>query len=436
MATNAFAMMMGESRKRFQQPKVIEAQAPQIVPAKKKLGRPPTIKKSIDLTPLVVSLVGTRTKVGRKSYDSGDEKLRMDLALKLLVKSKGLNCKRIADAHTLSRRSLFLRYLESKKGAVQSDKLKRGRRCILVPEIETKLRLFCEYMASCNLAIDRPQVGRIALSIAKECGISDFKASSTWIIDFLGRHGLTEKICQPWEHSRQAHTNSKLINDFFLVLQAAIQRCEEKSGETITGADIFNLDETGFDRNIAKNKRVIVRKKSGRVRSLSSGSGSHVTMVNCISASGVAMVPYFIMKGEVKPKKGTKGVNDHGNLTVSDLPFGAPYCMQTSAYVDDVNWTKTISPWIIKEMRLLLPENKRNSKWQVLVLDGCVSHTMTFEALRLYDEALILIVGMPSHTSADLQPLDVSVFKAVKSFTSNFYRDELLRKFQDGLGDH
>jgi Tc5 transposase DNA-binding domain len=55
--------------------------------------------------------------------------------------------------------------------------------------------LFCEYMASCNLAVDRPQVGRIARTLAKECGIKSFKASSTWIVDFLGRHGLTEKLC-------------------------------------------------------------------------------------------------------------------------------------------------------------------------------------------------------------------------------------------------
>jgi hypothetical protein len=44
VATNAFAMMMGESRKIFQEPEVIEA--PQIAPVEKKLGRPPPIKKS------------------------------------------------------------------------------------------------------------------------------------------------------------------------------------------------------------------------------------------------------------------------------------------------------------------------------------------------------------------------------------------------------
>jgi hypothetical protein len=59
----------------------------------------------------------------------------------------------------------------------------------------------------------------------------------------------------------------------------------------------------GFDRNIARNRMVIVRKHSGRVWSLSSGGGAHVTMVSCISAAGVAPKLYFIMKGKLKPKK-------------------------------------------------------------------------------------------------------------------------------------
>lgn len=116
-------------------------------------------------------------------------------------------------------------------------------------------------------------------------------------------------------------------------------------------------------------------------------------------------------------------MNQHGNLTVGADAVGCPFCMQASAYVDDENWTKTITPWVIAEMRELLPEEKRSTKWQVLVLDGCVSHTMTFQALQLFHNARILIVGMPSHTSADLQPLDVSVFKAVKGATSQFYRN-------------
>lgn len=272
------------------------------------------------------------------------------------------------------------------------------------------------------------------MKLSASCGIQKFKASKSWVNDFMVRHHLTQRLCQPWEHARQAHTNKSLIDEFFKILKTAITRCEADSDEPLTANDIFNLDETGFDRNIAKNKMVIVKKHSGRVRSLSSGSGAHVTMVNCISAAGVALKPYFIMKGEIKPKKGTKGVYDLGNLTVADDALGCPFCMQASAYVDDENWTKTITPWMVTEIRALLPANKRDTKWQLLVLDGCVSHTMTFQALQLFNAAKILIVGMPSHTSADLQPLDVSVFKAVKSATSQFYRNQLLENFQNSDG--
>jgi hypothetical protein len=186
-----------------------------------------------------------------------------------------------------------------------------------------------------------------ALKLSNTLGIDSFKASKTWVNDFLLRHQLTQRLCRPWEHARQAHTNKTLINEFFAVLKLAITRCEESSDELLTSDDVFNLDETGFDRNIAKNRMVIVRRHAGRVRNLSSCSGAHVTMVDCISPAGVALKPHFIMKGEIKPKKGTKGVNDRGNLTVDDRDsFDCPFCMQTSAYVDNENWTKTITPWL------------------------------------------------------------------------------------------
>lgn len=282
-------------------------------------------------------------------------------------------------------------------------KSKRGSRTALNEEVERKLALFCRYMASCNLAIDRTQLAISALKLASACEIQTFKASNSWVTDFMERHKLIQRLCQPWEHARQAHTNKTLLREFFSVLQQAIARCEEKSNEKLTASEVFNLDETGFDRNIAKNRMVIVRKHVGRVRSLSSGSGAHVTMVNTISAAGVALKPFFIVKGEIRPKNSVKGVNNFGNLSVGTDEVGSPFCMQASAYVDDVDWTKTISPWIITEMRNLLPPDKRDTKWQILVLDGCISHTMTFEALQQFLDARISIVGMPSHTSADLQ---------------------------------
>ena len=75
----------------------------------------------------------------------------------------------------------------------------------------------------------------------------------------MERHKISQRLCQPWEHARQAHTNKILISEFFAVIQEGILRCERDSGELMEAGDVFNLDETGFDRNIAKNRMVIVK---------------------------------------------------------------------------------------------------------------------------------------------------------------------------------
>ena len=79
----------------------------------------------------------------------------------------------------------------------------------------------------------------------------------------MARHELSQRLCQPWEHARQAHTNITLINEFFNVLKMAIAKCETSSDEPLNADDIFNLDETGFDRNIAMN-RMVCKKAFGK----------------------------------------------------------------------------------------------------------------------------------------------------------------------------
>lgn len=120
----------------------------------------------------MTDLTSSRLKVRRRGYDKGNALSRMEDALRVLKKARGHNCKRTAEVYNVSRKSLYVRYLESMKdeitGAVTvlfevyilrcagkpdsltqylTVKLKRGPRCVLVSEIETKLSLFCEYMA-------------------------------------------------------------------------------------------------------------------------------------------------------------------------------------------------------------------------------------------------------------------------------------------------
>ena len=327
---NPFLIMMASAKENAAMKKTVPI-APKVV-QKGKLGRPPALRtEKIPVAPLpaVVDTKNTTVEtVRRKNYDTGVSKEMMEKALLAVIQAGGCHIRRTAEVYGVSHNSLVARYKASIGDATTVSR-KRGNKCTLPSEVEENLSLFCRYMASCNLAIDRTQLNISAIKLSLSCGISSFKASKTWASDFMERHKLSQRLCLPWEHARQAHTNKILISEFFAVIQEGILRCERDSGELMEAGDVFNLDETGFDRNIAKNRMVIVKKHSRRVRSLSSGSGAHVTMLNCIHAAGVALKPYLIMRGEGKPKIGTKGVNKHGNSFFSVHTYGLLVCHHT-----------------------------------------------------------------------------------------------------------
>ena len=53
--------------------------------------------------------------------------------------------------------------------------------------------------------------------------------------------GLHSRMSQPWEHARLAHTNKSLIDDYFRILAAAIEKCGIDSGEPLTAFDIYHI---------------------------------------------------------------------------------------------------------------------------------------------------------------------------------------------------
>ena len=75
------------------------------------------------------------------------------------------------------------------------------------------------------------------------CRLDKFKAFGGWLDKFITRHDLRQRLSQPWEHARQAHTNKSLIDDYFRILSAAIEKCGIDSGEALSAYDIFNLEE-------------------------------------------------------------------------------------------------------------------------------------------------------------------------------------------------
>jgi hypothetical protein len=106
MVANAFTMMMGAARKKSKPALPLEVvDVAPVVKITKRLGRPPAVKKALDLTPLGHDLTSTRTKVRRQGYDTGHAKIAMAAALFAIRKANGKNCKRTADVYRVNRKS-------------------------------------------------------------------------------------------------------------------------------------------------------------------------------------------------------------------------------------------------------------------------------------------------------------------------------------------
>jgi hypothetical protein len=129
------------------------------------LGRPPAIEKETAIITSfpIVNLTATSTAAtSRKNYDTGEDEVKMDKAVLTVIQARGHHIKRTAQIYGVSGTSLLMRYTASiedipDSAAQITGSRKRGSKCILPTEVDN-LALFCRYMASCNLAIDRTQL--------------------------------------------------------------------------------------------------------------------------------------------------------------------------------------------------------------------------------------------------------------------------------------
>ena len=59
------------------------------------------------------------------------------------------------------------------------------------------------------------------------------------------------------------------------------------------------------------------------------------------------------------------------------------------------------------------------------VLDGVDAHVMSLNTLENLWNNRVYVANMPSHTSADIQPLDIAAFHPVKQGAFELFRQEL-----------
>ena len=127
------------------------------------------------------------------------------------------------------------------------------------------------------------------------------------------------------------------------------------------------------------------------------GTTEHTTMLCCASAAGAALPPMIIY-----PKSFPGGLYRFGG------PDDSVYAKSESGWVD----AKLFLEWMKKVfLKYAVPERP-----VLLLIDGHKTH------LTLDRKNNIILLCLPPHTTHALQPLDVSVFKALKAHFSRSLR--------------
>lgn len=225
-----------------------------------------------------------------------------------------------------------------------------------------------------------------------------------WCTRFLRRHQELKSLRSvryDWKRANAAQSDN--IVEFF-------GRLDDEAIRTIPPCHTYNADEIGTMLGIGDNPLVVGTSELKEIFINDPLNREWVTIIECVSGSGVALPPTIIYSGK----------------SVQQQCFG-------DVFNDEVaQWMFCTSPsgWSANEIALnwltdiFIPRTQPEdpSQWRHLIIDGHRSHTQ-LEFLMRCLTAKIWVDVVPAHTSQVLQPLGVGLFSVLKrSFRSHLRR--------------
>ena len=238
-------------------------------------------------------------------------------------------------------------------------------------------------------------VRKLAFDLAEKANIQHpFKngmAGRDWLRGFMARHPeISLRRPEGTSLNRAVSFNREIIVEFFRVYKGLIG-----SGE-YTPRQVWNVDETGITPVQVPAKVLATRGKRCVGKITSAERGELVTVVAAVNAAGQYLAPMLVW-----PRKRNLEVLMKGT------PPGSIGSASGSGWIDAdlfLQWLRHFQEWT--------QSSPRNP--QVLILDGHHSHK-TLAAVEFARQHGISMVTLPPHTSHKTQPLDRTVFKALKS---------------------
>ena len=266
------------------------------------------------------------------------------------------------------------------------------------PEIEEILVEYIKRQRSKYLPVSRRMLCRAAREEAAAKGIQNFKASESWLNNFLRRSGFSLRrrtsICQ----KLPAAFEEKLV-----AFQRYIIKLRRQHEYLLQ--HIGNADETPIYFDMPRSTTIDETGKK-EVRIISTGYEKfRITVMLCILGDGQKLPPYMILKRKTIPKKERFPID----VVVRCNTKG---WMTSELMQDWVNAVWKRRPGGIRSLRSLL------------ALDAFKGHVTSEVKDELRHHSVDLVV-IPGGMTNQLQPLDVSINKPFKAYVKDEYEDWL-----------
>lgn len=176
----------------------------------------------------------------------------------------------------------------------------------------------------------------------------------------------------------------------------------------VTPSNMYNFDKKGFTIGLSRStKRVIPRDalRSGKsIGASQDGNREFITLLASICGDYTHLPPALIYKGESKDLQDSWLEDfDHS----SEVAFFASTENGWSCEALGLHWLQRVFDHCAKQ--------KAGRGYRLLILDGHSSH-INLRFIDYADRNRILIAVFPSHSTHQLQPLDVGLFSALSTY--------------------
>ncbi|KAK7095676.1 hypothetical protein V1264_005052 [Littorina saxatilis] len=240
----------------------------------------------------------------------------------------------------------------------------------------------------------------LAYEIASRNGIQHIfnedkkSAGKRWLKLFLQRHPqLSLRQPESTSIARAQGFNAVSVNRFYDLLEEQIQT------KGFNGTTIYNVDETGVSTVQKRCQKILGQKGKHQIGAITSGErGTNTTVVCCVNGVGHYVPPLILFKRK-----------RHCRELADGAPTGSLVTNNESGWMDkDMFLT-----WIRHFATHVKPSPDRPV---LLIMDGHASHTRSLSVIDFARENGIVMLSLPPHATARLQPLDVAFFKPLQTF--------------------